>query len=75
MKDVLTDSRQVTEELYEKVKQGQTRPEDLSLRQILELIQIADQELKEKAALYEETERTIAEEELEQHSRKQFQKQ
>ena len=75
MKDVLTDSRQVTEELYEKVKQGQTRPEDLSLRQILELIQIADQELKEKAALYEEKERTIAEEELEQHSRKQFQKQ
>lgn len=75
MKDVMTDSRQVTEELYEKVKQGQTRPEDLSLRQILELIQIADQELKEKAALYEEKERTIAEEELEQHSRKQFQKQ
>ena len=75
MKDVMTDSRQVTEEVYEKVKQGQTRPEDLSLRQILELIQIADQELKEKAALYEEKERTIAEEELEQHSRKQFQKQ
>ena len=75
MKDVMTDSRQVTEELYEKVKQGQTRPEDLSLRQILELIQIADQELKEKAALYEEKERTIAEEKLEQHSRKQFQKQ
>ncbi len=57
---------------YQDIKDGKIKIEDLPLYEILRMNKIAEAELGSKAKLYENIEKELIEQEIEEHSSKKY---